>query len=176
MNFANIEGGWNVSIIPSLFPTQTLTVLFVSRFISWLMFPEMSANVFVSWLCVWAARQDFNVLLSALRTMVDYAQNQTYQAQRQRSEMTMLIDNNYVTRRITAYLSNYCRHETRKRLKDRFLIRRNRTKRAHFREVIFFKLHTTIQQKNNEFNLSCVSWIWEAGSFLKNVHVLSCFV
>ena len=36
---------------------------------------------------------------------------------------------------------------THERLKERFLIRRNRTKRAHFREVIFFKLHTTIQQK-----------------------------
>ena len=37
--------------------------------------------------------------------------------------------------------------KTHKRLKERFLIRWNRTKSAHFEEVIFLKLRTTIQQK-----------------------------
>ena len=33
-----------------------------------------------------------------------------------------------------------------------------------FQEVLFFKLRTTLKQKNKQFNLSCVSWMWEAQS------------
>ena len=40
----------------------------------------------------------------------------------------------------------------------------NRTNLHIFKEVLFYKLHTTEKQEtNNEFNLSCVTWMWEAG-------------
>ena len=43
-------------------------------------------------------------------------------------------------------IAMYKSFKTHKRLKERFLIRRNRTKRAIFDVIIFFKLRT-IQQK-----------------------------
>ena len=40
--------------------------------------------------------------------------------------------------------------QTHKRLKERFLVGRNRTKRAHFRGTPFFKLRTAQNQKNQQ--------------------------
>ena len=55
--------------------------------------------------------------------------------------------------------------KTHKRLKDCFLIGRNRTKRAHFRGSPLFQATYNIktEKQNNLFNLSCVRWLWEAG-------------
>ena len=58
--------------------------------------------------------------------------------------------------------------KTYKRLKERFRIRRNRTKRANFRGSPLFSSyvqHKNRRKENNnkQFNLSCVSWMWEAG-------------
>ena len=58
------------------------------------------------------------------------------------------------------------RSKTHKRLKRHFLIGRNRTKRAHFRgcplsQAIY--VQNKNRKTNNQFNLSRVSWMWEAG-------------
>ena len=43
------------------------------------------------------------------------------------------------------------RSKTHERLKERFLIGRNRTKRANFRGILFFKLCTTQKQKKKQW-------------------------
>ena len=57
------------------------------------------------------------------------------------------------------------RSKTHKRLKERYLTGRNRTRHANFREGPIFQatcnVKTGIQTIN--FNLSCVSWMWEVG-------------
>ena len=59
--------------------------------------------------------------------------------------------------------------KTHKRLKERFLIRRNRTKRGIFEESLFFNLRTTIQQKTGKptcVRLMLGSWREEKAVFL----------
>ena len=71
-------------------------------------------------------------------------------------------------------VSSWChRSKTHKRLKERFLIRQNKTKRAHFFRKSSFSSYVqknknkkNQQQKNKQFNLSCVSWMWEARELL----------
>ena len=81
---------------------------------------------------------------------------------------------------------SYQRSKTRKRFKERFLIGRNRTKWANFWGSPLFNVCTTEKQKNKQFNLSCVSWMWEAGrrkqacdwlfeSFFQNAGSQLCF-
>ena len=57
------------------------------------------------------------------------------------------------------------RSKTHKRLKERFLVRRKRTKRANFRGGPPFQArynNETEKQTINSIYL-CVSWIWKAG-------------
>ena len=101
------------------------------------------------------------------------------------------------------------RFKTRKRLKERFLIRRNRTKRAHFwgkplfqatynikteekkkkkkNQLILRQLDVGGWRKEKGTRLTIIQlvlcqldvggwWKLEKEDFLKNVHVLSCFI
>ena len=76
------------------------------------------------------------------------------------------------------------RSKTQKRLKERFLIRRNRAKRANFEESFFFKLRTLIQQKTvvrttiQQKTVFCCIVVrsLKKKAFLENLHVLFCFV
>ena len=59
--------------------------------------------------------------------------------------------------------TNHSRSKTHKRLKERFLSRRNRTKRANFRGSPLFQARYNNKKTNSQFNLPCASWMREVG-------------
>ena len=74
---------------------------------------------------------------------------------------------------------------THKRLKERFLIRQNRTKRANFRGSPLFQATYNIKtEKKTQLiqlilcHLGVGGWRndWKKKDFLENEHILSCFV
>ena len=65
--------------------------------------------------------------------------------------------------RVDCQRSEEKKSKTHKRLKERFLIGRHRTKLTNFRGSPLFQARYNNKKTNSQFNLPCVSWMREVG-------------